>query len=998
MSIMSTSCVISDFIKSVSEKYSEELAVSDSKGSYYYRDLEEYSNKVANYIVEMNVASGSIIGILMERSKESIAAMIGILKAGCTYMFIEREYPIERIQFMIKDADAQLVIVENNEMEHELSINSFVAFDEMISQGDSDYRNNEVASDVAAYVVYTSGSTGKPKGIRISNYNFIQLFETWGREHLTASSQNQIKTMVISPFAFDMSIFMILTSLMKGYHLHIIPTKKKQSGKEIVHYLNSNKIDIMDATPNYLRLNNEKLPHLKRVFCIGDVLSYSLVKDLIEYTDDSVFKLYNTYGPAECTILVTYAILDKNRLENQQVIPIGFPIKSVRLKIMDGHGQECNDEEVGELVIYGESVGLGYIGKKRSNDPFFLDSNLKKEHSYRTGDLVQRKITGEYLFIGRVDRQHKFNGYRIEIEEIERILEEIDVVEEARVVIKKEETGFSKMMVFYRGNYEKEKRDIRNHLKERLPYYMIPQVINYIGNKFPVNYNGKIDYHSLLQQVDRTSKNKSMDIQTYSKEMIKELLDREKLDSGKSFFELGGNSITLLSLVSSIKQQFELDIDISRIYSSVSIQALLGYLSQLEFSQKLGDESVPETSAVIIEPQKKLINLERKYSIDETVDIKAFSLIYKITFKQKIDTLMLNQAIQQVVKQNEVFYLSFQKKKNRYYMECQRNVRQPLIKSIDKVLFDSHEFSTIMLESSSYIEFIQNGEEELYVQVKHVLLDFISVQYLLNDITTIYQGNELKKSRTGFVEYLNINDDTKHLDYWKQQIEKNYPRSRLIKRDNQSITSSFAIKRAVCSQKLFLSLKKIAKFSHSSLFVVVLTIFIKILKEYMNTSKIRIGCYLPGRNYELDDGVLGMFTNVVPFIYDMKEKDEAHILKDVQETIIKMFQNQNVSMSKLYQLLPLEELENGELFDICFNYQNPWSCMENKDSPISRIETINIDPDVTKRDFYFGVIEENDQLKWEISYNQAVYQSTLIDDFIHNLEEGISYYEKKYVY
>lgn len=328
-------------------------------------------------------------------------------------------------------------------------------------------------------------------------------------------------------------------------------------------------------------------------------------------------------------------------------------------------------------------------------------------------------------------------------------------------------------------------------------------------------------------------------------------------------------------------------------------------------------------------------------------------------------------------------------------MYPQKNYRQSVIKSFEGC-FTSDKFSTITLESPAYIEFIQNGEKQLYIQVKHVLLDFISVQYLLDDITTIYQGNEIKKSRTGFAEFLKGNDETKQLGYWKQQIEKKHPRSKLTKGYNKTTITSFAIKREVCSRKLYLSLKNLAKLNHTSTFVIVLTIFIKTLREYMNTSKIRIGCYLPGRNYVHDDGILGMFTNVLPFIYDME--DEKNVLNDVQETIVKMFQNQNVSMSKLYQMLPLEELEDGELFDICFNYQNPWSCMENKNSPISQIETINIDPDVTKRDFYFGVIEENNQLKWEVSYNQAIYHSTLINDFIYKLEEGIIDYEKKYVY
>lgn len=976
------------YFKEAVRKYRNLVAITDRNGSITYEELDKKSDFIANYMIRRGIKAGSIIAILMERTRESIVMMLGILKAGCVYMYIDKKYPSERVNYMIYDSDTELVVCDFNFLKSEPWAEKAIEYVSINAAKEAGSHFNNIENGYGSYLIYTSGSTGKPKGLLISHANFISLYETWGKEHF--SLKDNVNVAVIAPFVFDMCVLMIYASLFKGHNLYIIPDELKQSGQGIVNFLNKHQIKIMDVTPNYLRLidnylqyNREEKLNVKRIFCIGDVLSYQLAKNIMMYADDSEMQLYNTYGPAECTVLMTYFVINKDNINEIDNIPIGKPTPNASFIIVDEYMNEVKGGEVGELIILGECVGLGYISKHLKETGPFGILNLK---SYKTGDLVKCGDDGILYFIGRVDRQCKINGYRVELEEIEKEIENIEGIREAKVIVKKETSIFSKLYAFYTGTT---KENVKQVLRDKLPHYMIPQEI-WSCNEFPSTHNGKVDYKSLLDHLKTSKDCDGREIGEYAFALLNQLLGREIDSKELSFFEAGGDSITLLAFISEISSKYNVRIDISKLYTCNSINEMVTYLRKLSvenISEKSG--AIIQEILPIIEPQKKLYNLEKK-SLKSNIENRSrlcYSLLYKIIFDKEIETERLEECINKVIQNNEIFYLGLKVRHNRCF--CYKKNATPFI-HIKKGKDESmvlDEFNSFYVDSDPFVEFIKYGENVVYLNVKHIYMDFISVQYFLDDILKMYVYNALPSERIGFLTYLNCNnfEEERVLTYWKKKLEHCPSRTTLPFQVRGK--DSFHIIRDKCENSVYNSLNRAAKQKSTSVFTILLCYFIKNIKKYTGSDLVRIGCYCPGRNYEYDNGVMGMLTNVLPLICEISKDSE--ILHIVKKEILDMIKNQNISLSRLYQSIPLEEIADGELFDICFNYQNTWLCMEDSNLPVKCIETINVNPDITKRNFYFGIIEENGEMRWEISYNRGCYTEELIRAFIKKMKEEI---------
>lgn len=986
---------IPEYFKEAVMQYGEKIALTDESGSISYEELDKKSDAVARYLLNRGMNRGGVVAILMERSKECIVVMLGILKAGCTYMYIDKKYPRERIAYMIQDSEAEVVVSDYTCCTDDVWQNKAIEYQFMFSWENDSFQIAKVDGNKGAYLIYTSGSTGKPKGLMISHANFISLYEAWGKEHFSIEGNKYLNTAVIAPFVFDMCVLMIYTSLFLGHNLHIFSEKSKQSGQSIVGFLNNYQIDIMDATPNYLRLVDNYLQYhqekfvVKKILCIGDVLNLQLAKNIVHHSQYPLFQLYNTYGPAECTVLMTFFVMDKQNIDSLEEVPIGESTSNASFLVVDEELKEVAYGEVGELIILGKCVGMGYVSKHvKQPGPF----GVLKQNSYKTGDLVRVDKKKMLYFIGRVDRQCKINGYRVELEEIEKEIEKLDGIKEARVIVKREEDNFSRLFAFYTGQKQEY---LKKYLKESLPHYMVPQEVFHC-EEFPITQNGKVDYTLLLKKAESIQDNKEEEIGTYMIQAIGRLLGNEKFAWEESFFEAGGDSITLLALISEVSRKFHVKIDISRFFSCRNLEEMIVYVRSLASIDSKGETAEvannffePLSRVPMNESQKKLYNLEKRAARNnfETKNTLGFSLIYKITFFEDIDTTKLENSINMVIQNNEIFYMGLQGKHNRIFCNKNEEAKYIKIRQVNEEKMIRDELSYLPLDSGLIMEVIQHGKKEIYLQVKHVYMDFISVQYFMDDVIKLYMGSQEKKERIGFFDYLSSNnfECEKEIEYWKNQLKLCPARTKfpIKKMENDS----FKVLKRKCEDYIYQRLKEIAKKEATSVFLVLLSYFVNNIKKYYDSDYIRIGCYCPGRNYQYDNGVMGMFTNVLPFICNIS--DTENLFETVKSEMLLMLQHQNVSQNRLYQSMPLEEVGDGELFDICFNYQNDWLCMEEKDKVVERIDTINVNPDVTGRNFYFGVIEENGELLWEISYNQGRYDNDFVEEFISGMQEDI---------
>ncbi|GEO12157.1 non-ribosomal peptide synthetase, partial [Segetibacter aerophilus] len=415
-----------------------------------YQELNERSNQLANYLVKQGVKEETLVAICIERSVEMMVGILAILKAGGAYVPIDPTYPEERIHFIVKDSAAQFVVTNAQQVQKLQGYQGvgIVKIDEQfseISKGSKENLAINIHPQNLAYVIYTSGSTGKPKGAMIEHRSVVNLITTQTKTFNIDSTERILQ---FSNYSFDASVEQIFLALFNGASLYLFTEGLQLETLLFENFIKEKKITHLHTTPSFLTsLDPYNLTGLKRVIAGGDLCKKELAD---KWRNTASF--YNEYGPTETTVTAIEYMANLDKDEKVSNLPIGKPIGNVSTYIVDQHNNICPVGIPGELYIGGVQVGRGYLNRANLTaekfvlNPFVANS---KERLYRTGDIAKWQSDGNIQFLGRIDDQVKIRGYRIEIGEIENVLEETDLVEEAVVIAKPEDESNLKLISYY---------------------------------------------------------------------------------------------------------------------------------------------------------------------------------------------------------------------------------------------------------------------------------------------------------------------------------------------------------------------------------------------------------------------------------------------------------------------------------------------------------------------------------------------------------------------
>lgn len=398
---------------------------------------------------------------------------------GITYVPIDDSIPEERVKRIIDQVNPKLVI--DSSIENIMNNDVFKEISKIYLQENDIY-----------YIIFTSGSTGEPKGVKIT-YKNVQSCMNWLEE---ICNIHQDVVLNQANFNFDLSVADIYLPLLTRSKHYILEKKTQKDYKELFSELKNSNSVLIVATPSFIDLllidksfNKKLMPHLKKILFCGEKLNENTVLKL--YNRFENIQIINSYGPTECTFAVTSTLIKEN-----EKISIGIPKKDVKIYIVDNNLLELKETEIGEILISGESVGAGYVNQDLNNNVFIQYNN---EKAYLTGDLGYKE-NGKFYCIGRKDKQIKYKGYRIEISEIENVLNKLECVEKAVVLVSKDtDDKVHKMTAFIKEKdaFCKTSKEIKNIIKKFLPDYMVPiiKIVDYI----PLNNNGKVDEKKLLR-------------------------------------------------------------------------------------------------------------------------------------------------------------------------------------------------------------------------------------------------------------------------------------------------------------------------------------------------------------------------------------------------------------------------------------------------------------------------------------------------------------------
>jgi len=574
----------------------KKIAVTCQDQTLTYGELNRRANQLAGLLIERGVAADIPVGLCVPRSSAIPIGILGILKAGGTYVPLDPEYPSERLAYILADCGAKILVTSGQTGDWDIETLALDGVDWFARQENP--KVAELTPDCGAYVIYTSGSTGHPKGVRVTHRNVASLFEA-SQTHFNFGPDD-VWTLFHS-YAFDFSVWELWGALIYGGRLVIVPGEVARAAAEFCRLLVAEKVTVLNQTPSaFTTLMAQDLPtrwDLRYVIFGGEMLEPTRLEAWFERYGDDEPELINMYGITETTVHVTYRRLKAaDCLHGRSVI--GRPLPHLTAYVCSPEMEPVPMGVAGELLVGGAGLARGYLNQPELTRERFIEhpfAHTQDQRLYRSGDLVRGLANGELEYLGRIDHQVKIRGFRIELAEIEAELTNFEPVRDAVVVVRADEKGDKQLVGFVvlhapeMGSGDLH-AGLQDHLKRNLPQYMIPATFAVL-ECLPLTSNGKIDRKALAGYNDFISTGAPYQAPEGATQVSlvaiwQKLLARDKIGVVDNFFELGGHSLRVVRLINEIHKQFGVRLDVKTVFDHPQIIHIAEALEAIMWTRK----------------------------------------------------------------------------------------------------------------------------------------------------------------------------------------------------------------------------------------------------------------------------------------------------------------------------------------------------------------------------------------------------------------------------
>ena len=586
-------CVHKSFENQV-EKTPNNTAVEVGKNFLSYDELNKKANLVCSWLISKNIKISSKVGICIGKSINLMPAILGALKAGCTYVPLDPGFPEGRLEIMSSDIGLDAVISENglfNTVPFENPVLDLVKDKERYKNLSADNKNLQIDSENLLYLIFTSGSTGKPKCAGVVHRSAMNLY-TWYADEFEMDECD--RCLVISAIGFDLTQKNLFTPLMVGAKV-ILPAVEEYDAEYLIKLIKVNKITWLNCAPSafYPIIENPKkqvmLRSLEKVILGGESIQVDRIRSWAKYNK---VKLINSYGPSECTDIAAYYRVNIHEIDKISSIPIGKANPNVQLYVVDKMLNQMPIGVPGELYIGGAGLGSGYYNNEKLTEekfvanPFYEPGSGHSMRLYKSGDKVKRLKDGNIEFIGRFDHQVKLRGFRIEPGEIEAIINSFSEIKESAVKVCTNNKGLSVLVAYYVLSSEEDisDKEIKERLGIYLPDYMVPGIYMSLG-EMPLTFNDKIDRSALPEIVEFDSSVEYVAPESTTEIKLEsiwsDILDQKKIGIYDSFFDIGGHSLLATKIVSRAKSIFDVELSVKALFSEATIHHMAMYIDTL---------------------------------------------------------------------------------------------------------------------------------------------------------------------------------------------------------------------------------------------------------------------------------------------------------------------------------------------------------------------------------------------------------------------------------
>lgn len=987
------------------KKTPNNIAVKFENSEITYKEINQKANSIAHFLrTEKNVTSTDFIGIILNRSIDLITSILGVVKAGATYVAIDPEYPQDRIEYMLANCNAKIVFT-NATTSHIIQNPKIDQIDINFEVKDNNFNNPELITtpEDLLYIIYTSGSTGKPKGVSIKNKNVNNFIV--GMKEIIDFSETK-KMLSVATVCFDMFVFELWGSLLNGLTL-ILANEEQQKLPNLLNKLClENSIDIFQTTPSRFKLIfdnecTECFSNIKHILVGGEAVPKQLFEKFLLYKN---LKVHHMYGPTETTVWSTHKLIS-----DATNITIGKPISNIQIYILDNNQNICPIGVAGEIYISGDGVGNGYLYQDELNKNSFIKNPfVNNSIMYKTGDLGIYSENGEIVYLNRIDHQVKIRGFRIELDEIEKIILDFPNIKNCVVVKKELHNSHEALCAYYIEKLPIDLENLKKLLQQKLPAYMVPQYFFKL-NDFPYTQNGKIDRKSLpIPEIQNKKTSNYVGARNNTDEkllnIINKLLEIDSISITDNLFELGMDSLIAINLSIKIMNEFNIQLNIPDIFHHPVIANLSNYITTTTtFKQQLTIQTAPIMDSYPLSSAQKRIYYASLVSENEST---LYNVSGSIIFEHLPDYNRLNNCLKELLNRHEIFKTYFQVENNEIVQKISNSLEFNLIyekvetDEIDEVLstfIAPFDLSEAPLFRAKLVEF-DNGKSSLLIDTHHIICDGASLNILIRDLCALYNIETLPKLNITYKDYSvweksqETSKDFKDSEnFWIEQFKDTIPVLNLPTTFSRPANKTYNgnLIQKTLDKNIAIQIKDICKTYHTTPNIILLCAYYILLHKYTGQNDIIIGTPIIGRTLPELDNIVGMFVNTLP----LRNKINPNSLittffNNVKDNCAEAFSHQDYPFDRLVSKInaPRDNSRNF-LFDVLFTYQtNNYSNINFKGL---KTEYYRPDDNTSKFDLSLEVVPFENTYNLTFEYCTSLFDKNYIEQFSNHYLQTI---------
>ena len=1034
----------------------QQTAVVDRRETYSYQELDARSNQLARYLLAHGVEPQDVVVIYGHRSAPLVVALLGILKAGAAFIVLDPAYPPARLLGYLSTARPKgwINIAEAGEPDEALrEYADALSFGLRLGARADDVAGCDCLANYAAgecgvavgpeemaYIAFTSGSSGRPKGIA-GRHGSLAHFAPWAARVFGVGEADRFS--MFSGLSHDPLHRDIFMPLQLGATICIPDPEDMGVPGRLAAWMNEQRITVSNLTPAMGQVIGQavsetqtfELPALRQVFFVGDILTRRNVSRLRKLAPAAA--VVNLYGATETSRAVGHYVVprepgsDAERPEHvyleKEILPLGRGISEVQLLVMNAAGRQAGIGEVGEIYFRSPHIAKGYWADEQLTRERFIMNPFTRDGDdvlYRTGDLGRYLPDGNVEPLGRADMQVKIRGFRVELGEIEALIGQHGAVRECAVIAREDAPGDRRLVAYVVLDKESSPSagELRRHLKDKLPEYMIPGLFVML-DELPLTPNGKQDRNALpAPEQKRAGGEGDLDrartpVEEILAETWAEILGVESVGLDENFFELGGHSLMAVQVLARVAERLRVELPLRRLFESPTVSALAeaveGARRTVQTSNSIplvarprGGELPPSFA------QQRLWFLDKFQPGPGVYNIPA-----AVRLKGSLNPGALEQSLNEIVRRHEALRTTFVTVGGRPVQsvapELEIKVALTNLEALDAdaqaqeverlSLLDGREAFDLargpLLRASLLC--LRADEHVLVVTIHHIVSDAWSLDVLVGELAALYEAFDegrcpaLPALPVQYADFALWQRERMQgaaleaqLGYWKQKLGGRLPVLELPTDRPRPSAQSFRGARTpfVLSPELTEELNLLCRREGVTLFMLLLAAFQTLLYRYTGQTDILVGTPVAGRGRGETRHLIGYFVNTLVMRGRLAGAQSfRHLLAETRESALDAYAHDELPLEKLVEELRLErDMSREALFQVMFVLQNaPSTALELKGLGVSLVPLHNR---TSKFDLLLSMHEEGGALKGSLEYSTDLFDETTIERTLGHFE------------